>query len=287
MSINYKYHFGTVEYDLASRTYIMGILNITPDSFSDGGKYYYPDDAIKRAEQMVEEGVDFIDIGGESTRPGSEPISVEEEIQRVVPVIKALTNRIKVPISIDTYKSQVAEAALDSGASIVNDISGMTFDQNMMHLVSKYNATVILMHIKGTPKNMQNNPEYKNLISEITEFLEGRANSAKQTGIRQIIIDPGIGFGKKFEHNIQIICNLKSFVSLGYPVLVGPSRKSFIGTILNLPPADRLEGTAAAVTASILNGANIVRVHDVKEMKRVALVADALKSNSCKIKESL
>jgi dihydropteroate synthase len=274
---NYRYRFGAIEYDLASRTYIMGILNITPDSFSNGGKFLDRDAAITHGIRMAEEGADFIDVGGESTRPGSESVSIEEEIRRVVPVIETLTKKNSIPISIDTNKSEVADAALNAGAVIVNDISGMTFDQRMPSVVVRYNATVILMHIKGKPKTMQENPIYENVTVEVKQYLADRVSIARQAGIEQIIVDPGIGFGKKYEHNIQLIQELNQLTELGYPVLIGPSRKSFLGVILDLPPSERLEGTAAVVTISILHGANVIRVHDVKEMKRVAKVSDALK----------
>jgi dihydropteroate synthase len=278
MNMNFKYRFGTIEYDLASRTHVMGILNVTPDSFSDGGRYLDFEQAIEHGQKLAEDGADFIDIGGESTRPGSDSVSKEEEIRRVIPVIEALANKITVPISIDTCKSEVAEAALRAGAVIVNDISALTFDAKIVSVAAKYHASVVLMHIQGTPKNMQMNPIYENVTGEVKQFLREQVKSAIQAGITQTMIDPGIGFGKKFEHNIQLLKELKSFTSLGYPLLVGVSRKSFLGAILNLPPSERMEGTAAAVTASILNGANIIRVHDVKEMKRVAMVSDALKS---------
>ncbi len=277
MKKNFKYRFGKFEYDLNSRTYIMGILNVTPDSFSDGGKFYETNKAIEQGIKIAEEGADFIDIGGESTRPGSESISADEEIKRVVPIIEALSKKISIPISIDTYKASVAEKALQAGAVIVNDISAMTFDEQMPDIVAKYNAGVILMHIKDKPKTMQVNPSYENVTREVKDFLKDRVEKTKLSGINQIIIDPGIGFGKKLEHNLQLIRELKSFVELECPILIGASRKSFIGTILDLPPNERLEGTAAIVTASILNGANIVRVHDVKEIKRVAMVTDALR----------
>jgi dihydropteroate synthase len=280
MSSTFRYRFGEVEYDLASRTHVMGILNVTPDSFSDGGRYFNIEEAIKHGEKLVADGADFIDVGGESTRPGSEPISIEEEIRRVVPVVGALSKKVSVPISIDTYKSHVAEAALQAGAVIVNDVSAMKFDPKMAPVIAKYQASVVLMHMKGAPKTMQENPTYINVTEEIKQFLRDRADVARETGIRQIILDPGIGFGKKLEHNIQIFRELGSFTSLGCPLLIGPSRKLFLGTILNLPTNERLEGTAAAVTISILNGANIIRVHDVKEMKRVVQVSDALKPSS-------
>jgi dihydropteroate synthase len=280
MNHEFRYLFGTVEYNLASRTHLMGILNVTPDSFSDGGQFINIDQAVAHGLRLVEEGADFIDVGGESTRPGADTVSVEEELRRVVPVIETLAKSTHIPISIDTYKSVIAEAALQAGAVMVNDISAMTFDDAMASVTVKHRASIVLMHIKGTPKTMQENPVYKNVTAEVQQFLAERISVAKEAGIDQMIIDPGIGFGKKFEHNIQLLRELKSFISIGYPLLVGPSRKSFLGTILHVPPKDRIEGTSAAVTCSILNGANIIRVHDVKEMKRVALVSDALRSEN-------
>jgi dihydropteroate synthase len=273
-----KLSWNGYSFDFSRKTYIMGILNVTPDSFSDGGLYFDEAHAIKRAHEMVEEGADIIDVGGQSTRPGSEPVSVEEELRRTIPVIKALSKEIKVPISIDTYRAQVAKEALDAGASIVNDISGLRFDAEMPAVVSKYNVPVIIMHIKGTPRDMQINPTYEALIPEIMDYLREGIRLAEDAGIDKIIIDPGIGFGKTFDHNLEIIKNLHEFTLLGKPVLIGPSRKAFIGKILgDVPPSERLEGTAAVIAVSILNGANIIRVHDVKEMAKVAKVADAIK----------
>jgi dihydropteroate synthase len=266
--------------DFSKKTYIMGVLNVTPDSFSDGGLYFDKSVAIKRAIQMVEDGADIIDIGGESTRPGAESIPIEEELRRTIPVIEALNREIKVPVSIDTYKSQVAMAALDSGASMVNDISGLRFDPKMSEVVSEYKVPVVIMHIKGRPKDMQQNPVYEALIPEIMDYFRDSISVAKQLDISddKIIIDPGIGFGKTPEHNLTIINNLREFTSLEKPILIGPSRKAFLGKILgDVPVTDRLEGTAAAVAISIMNGANMIRVHDVKEMARVAKVADAVK----------
>jgi len=266
--------------DFSKRTYLMGILNVTPDSFSEGGTYFDKYLAIKRAYEMVEEGADIIDIGGESTRPGSEPVPLEEEIRRTIPVIEAIAKDIKIPISIDTYKAEVARRALDAGASMVNDISGLRADPDMPKVISEYKAPVVIMHVKGTPKNMQVNPVYEALIPEIMDYLRMSIRLAVKFGIDEdkIIIDPGIGFGKTFDHNLEIIKNLHEFTLLEKPVMIGPSRKAFIGKILgDAPASERLEGTAAAVAISILNGANIIRVHDVKEMKKVALVADAVK----------
>jgi dihydropteroate synthase len=271
------YRFGHREYNLGARTHLMGVLNITPDSFSDGGKFYDVGRAVEHGLRMAEEGADFIDIGGESSRPGSEPIPLEEELRRVLPVIENLSRQVTVPLSIDTYKARVAEAALSAGATLVNDISGMTADPVMPSIVSRYGASIVLMHMKGTPRSMQQNPTYVNVTEQVVEFLGTQAQAALDAGVSQVIVDPGIGFGKTLDHNLQLLRDLDVLVRLGFPVLVGPSRKSFIGMLSGLPVAERLEGTAAAVTASILRGAQIVRVHDVKEMKRVAVIADALK----------
>lgn len=275
-----KLSFHSFEFDFLKKTYLMGILNVTPDSFFDGGRYLNVNIATEQALRMVDEGADIIDIGGESTRPGAEPVTVDEELKRVIPVIEALCKKISIPISIDTYKARVAELAIQAGATIVNDISGLRFDPEMPAVVSKYKVPVVIMHIKGTPKDMQKNPSYNALIPEIIEYLRESIVIAKKAGIREdmIIIDPGIGFGKLPEHNLEIIKRLKDFTHLGKPVLIGVSRKSFIGKILNdAPPEGRLEGTAAAVVAGILNGANIVRVHDVGFMHKVVKVADAIK----------
>jgi len=266
--------------DFSKKTYIMGILNVTPDSFSDVGLFFDKSAAIKKALQMVEDGADIIDIGGESTRPGSEAVPVEEELRRTIPVIATIVKEITVPISIDTYKAEVAQRALDAGASMVNDISGLRFDPEMTKVVSEYNVPVVVMHIKGKPKDMQINPVYEALIPEILDYLRGSIRMAYEAGIpdNMIVIDPGIGFGKTFEQNLSIIHNLQEFTLLEKPVLIGASRKAFIGKILgDAPPGERFAGTAAAVAISILNGANIIRVHDVQEMVKVAKVADAIK----------
>jgi len=258
----------------------MGILNVTPDSFSDGGKFFDNERAVEQALRMHEEGADIIDIGGESTRPGAEKISVKKEISRVVPVIQALSNKVRVPISIDTYKSAVADAAVSAGASMINDISGLRFDPRMPRVAARHDVPVVIMHIKGTPKNMQKDPSYQALVPEIADYLRKGIEIALDAGITddKIIIDPGIGFGKTLEHNIEIINKLDEFSGLEKPILIGPSRKSFIGKILgDLSVTERVEGTAAAVAICIFNGANIIRVHDVKEMARVAKVADRIK----------
>jgi dihydropteroate synthase len=264
--------------DFSKKTFVMGILNVTPDSFSDGGLYFDKPRALERANQMIEDGADIIDIGGLSTRPGSEPVPVKEELRRTVPVIEALSGEINVPISIDTYRSEVAREALGAGASMTNDISGLRFDPEMPSIVAEARVPVVLMNIRGAPRDMQKDPAYEALMPEIMDYLRESINMAEDAGIKDIIVDPGIGFGKTFDHNLEIINNLEEFTMLGRPVLMGPSRKAFIGEILGgAPITERIEGTAAAVAASVLNGANIVRVHDVKEMTRVVKVADAIK----------
>ena len=259
-------------------TLIMGILNVTPDSFSDGGKYIHLSKALSQAQSMEKNGADIIDIGGESTRPGAVPVSLEDEINRTIPVIEAIRKNSNISISIDTYKSEVAEKALLAGADIINDISGLTFDSRMIEIVKKFDVPVVLMHIKGTPRNMQTNPTYIDVIKELMIFFSFQIQKALDFGIKkkQIIIDPGIGFGKQLNDNFILIQRLKEFSELGFPILIGPSRKSFIGLTLDVPSEDRLEGTLASVSASILNGASIVRVHDVKEVKRAVVITDKI-----------
>jgi dihydropteroate synthase len=257
----------------------MGILNITPDSFSDGGLFLDPSHALRQAERMVEDGADILDIGGESTRPGADPLPPAEELCRILPVIRGVAARFPVPISVDTYKACVAREAMEAGAVMVNDISAFTFDSQMASTVAAFRVPVCLMHIKGTPKNMQQNPTYEDVVTEVRDWLRERASVALAAGIAEedIIIDPGFGFGKTVGHNLEILRRLREFTTLGYPILIGTSRKSTIGKILgDLPPQERLEGTAATVALSIANGASIVRVHDVKEMMRVARMADAV-----------
>ncbi|MAX31020.1 MAG: dihydropteroate synthase [Candidatus Marinimicrobia bacterium] len=260
-------------------TLIMGILNVTPDSFSDGGMYYNATQAVEFALQMEEEGADIIDVGGESTRPGAKTVELQKECDRILPVIEGIRTKSDILISIDTYKSEVARKSIATGAGMVNDISGMTFDPNMVDVIKDSGLPVVIMHIKGTPKNMQKNPYYEDLMQELTEYFEERKKFARAKGIldQQIILDPGIGFGKRLQDNFQLLRELKKIVDMGFPVLIGPSKKSFIGLTLDLPVDQRLEGTAAAVTTGILKGARIVRVHDVKEMKRVALITDSIR----------
>jgi dihydropteroate synthase len=269
---------------MTGRTLIMGVLNCTPDSFYDGGRYFSPDTAIAHGLQLAEQGADLIDVGGESTRPkgvygdGAAPVSAAEEIRRVVPVIEALSKKIRIPISIDTYKAQVAEAAVAAGASLVNDVSGFQFDARMPETVARLGVPVVIMHTQGTPADMQAHPAYENLLDELYLYFERQIAAARHAGIddNRMIIDPGIGFGKRVQDNYEIIRRLPELRGLGCPILVGPSRKSFVGKALNLPPEQRLEGTAAAVAAAVMNGAHIVRVHDVMEMRRVAAIADLL-----------
>jgi dihydropteroate synthase len=261
----------------------MGILNVTPDSFSDGGLHFKKSGAVDRGLRMAEEGADIIDIGGESTRPGSEPVPLEEELRRVVPVIESLSAKVTIPISIDTYKAEVARRALAAGASMVNDISGLRFDPEMPEVVSEFKVPVVAMHIRGNPKSMQESPVYDALIPEIMDYLRESISIARSAGVPEemVIVDPGIGFGKTFDHNLEILHNLDRLASLGRPLLIGPSRKAFIGRILDKAPAQaRIFGTAAAVAISIMKGANIVRVHDVKQMAEVAKVTDAIKRES-------
>ena len=262
-----------------SRTLIMGILNLTPDSFSDGGQFNSIQKALDYTMSMIEAGADIIDIGGESTRPGSKPISFVEEIERTIPVIEEIRKISDCTISIDSYKSEVVEAALNVNANIVNDISGLTYDNKMAKLISNKKSPLILMHMKGKPLDMQKNPIYDDLISEICNFFSNQIFFANSVGIdsSKIILDPGIGFGKRIEDNFEIIRELKQIRAMGFPVLIGPSRKSFIGDTLNLPTDDRIEGTMATITAGLLNGANIVRVHDIKETLRTVSIAERIK----------
>ena len=262
-------------------TLVMGILNVTPDSFSDGGLFYNTDEAVSHALQLIENGIDIIDIGGESTRPGAQKISEEKEIQRIIPVVKQIRElSSEIIISIDTTKSMVAQKAIQSGANIINDISGFSFDNKMIDVVRESKVPVIIMHMQGDPSNMQNNPVYDDLIIDISSFFKSKIKLAIDAGIKkeQIILDPGIGFGKTVGNNFQLINQLNEFCKLGFPVMIGPSRKSFIGTTLNLPVDDRLEGTAAAVAVGVMNGARIVRVHDVKEIKRVVTIVEKIRT---------
>lgn len=264
--------------DLSQKTYVMGVLNVTPDSFSDGGCFLNPEDAYQRAMQMEKEGADIIDIGGESTRPGSLGVSLGEELKRVIPVLKRIRKRLKIPVSIDTTKAEVAEAALEEGASIVNDVSGLRGDERIASVCAGYSAGLVLMHMKGNPRTMQKHPAYKNLLKEIRLYLEKAIKVARAYGVKKeyIIIDPGLGFGKTLKHNLKIIKELSFFKRLGFPLLIGLSRKSFIGKILDLKPEQRLLPTVCANAVAIYNGADIIRVHDVKEAVMTARMVDAV-----------
>jgi dihydropteroate synthase len=273
-------------FEWGQRTYLMGVLNVTPDSFSDGGKFNTSTTALAQAQAMVAGGADIIDVGGQSTRPGAQQITLAEELDRVLPVVQVLRKEIPVPISIDTTRAAVAKAAVEVGADIVNDISGGTFDPEMLSVVAKIGVPIILMHMRGNPQTMAQLTDYENLIEEIYSFLAKQIAAATAVGIVQgkIIIDPGIGFAKNYEQNLEIFRHLSQFAQLNCPILVGASRKSFIGRILNQPdPKARVWGTAAACCAAIFNGADILRVHDVKEMRDVSLVADAIFRQSSQV----
>ena len=266
---------GKKEFNLSEDVLIMGILNVTPDSFYDGGYYFEKDKACRRAETIVKEGAQIIDVGGMSTRPGSLPVGLEEEVERIIPVIEYISKNYDILVSADTYRSEVARRAIAAGAHIINDISSFSMDSNMVKVIAEGDVSVVVMHIKGTPENMQKNPEYEDVVDEIYDYLEDKTNIAIDSGIKpgKIIIDPGIGFGKTLEHNLEILNKVYEFRMLGYPVLIGASRKSFIGNILDLPVEERLEGSLAAAICSVINGVNILRVHDVKETIRAVKIA--------------
>jgi dihydropteroate synthase len=265
--------------DCRARTLVMGILNVTPDSFSDGGRFFDSEAAVSRGVQMALDGADILDIGGESTRPGSDPVSTTDERERVVPVIKRLASEVDVPISVDTRKHEVAEAALEVGATIVNDVTAGG-DPRMFALVRQSEAGMVLMHMKGEPKTMQRNPHYDDVVSEVHDFLESRIRAALDAGVEWsgLCIDPGLGFGKNTDHSLRLMKQTGELLDLGRPVLVGPSRKSFVGEVLGTEIDERLEGTLAAVAYMAGKGAHIVRVHDVKETVRVVRVVDAIRT---------
>ncbi len=270
---------------LGERTLVMGILNVTPDSFSDGGKFLGVPAAVKQALAMEAAGADLIDIGAESTRPGSREISAEEELRRLLPVLKKLRGKLKIPISIDTRKSAVADAALQAGAQIINDVSGLRHDAAIARVAAKHKVPLILMHMRGTPETMQTDPFARDVLNDVTQGLRKSVAIARRAGVSkaQIVLDPGIGFGKSFAQNYELLRKLPELAKLGYPLLVGTSRKGFLGRALSsegrpAPPEERIWGTAATVAASILGGAHIVRVHDVVEMAQVARVSDQVVS---------
>lgn len=278
MSEGFFLNFSSKKIDLEKKVAVMGILNLTPDSFYDGGRYRTEKEILKRVEQMIEEGADIIDIGGESTRPGSDRVSVEEELRRTIPYLRKIRDLFDIPLSIDTYKAKVAKEAIEAGAEMVNDISGLRFDPEMAEVISSKNASVVLMHIKGTPKNMQDNPFYESLMDEIISYLRKSLEIALKAGIDfdRIVIDPGIGFGKTVEHNLFILKNLEELRILRRPILIGVSRKSFIGKVLNLSVEERLFGSLAATSVAVMNGARIVRCHDVRETRQVIDLVDAI-----------
>jgi dihydropteroate synthase len=273
-------HFRRRDYDLSQRTLIMGALNVTPDSFSDGGRFLERGKAVEQGRRLAEEGADILDIGGESTRPGSKPVPEEEEARRVIPVIEELISKTSIPISIDTRKAWVAERALEAGAEMINDVTALRYDEKMAGVVVRYKVPVVLMHMRGQPETMQANTDYADLMGEILEFFRERMAYAGTQGIQrdQIILDPGIGFGKSLEkrHNLTILKHLQRFKVLNQPLLIGTSRKAFIGQILGLPPEDREEGTLATVAIAVRTGANIVRVHEVGRTRRLVQVVDAI-----------
>ncbi|HYI44992.1 MAG TPA: dihydropteroate synthase [Actinomycetota bacterium] len=261
---------------------IMGVLNVTPDSFSDGGMWLDPEAAIKHAIQMVQDGASIIDVGGESTRPDAEPVELREELRRVVPVIERLSAEVDVPISIDTRKPQVADAALEAGATIVNDTLGEEVDPDLARVAADFRAGFITMHSRGTPQTMRSLSNYTDVVAHVRTWLQGRAAELEQVGIdhRSIALDPGFGFAKTPDQNLRLLNRLPEIVELGFPVLVGTSRKSFIGAVLGGAENERLEGTAATVTAAVLHGARIVRVHDAFEMSRVVRMAEAIRNEA-------
>jgi len=277
---------GDKTFELGKRTLVMGVLNVTPDSFSDGGLYFSVEKAVKHALLMEKQGADIIDVGGESTRPGAKAVSKDEEIKRVIPVIEELIDKSSIPVSIDTYKSDIAMKALDLGAGMVNDVTALQGDKKLVNIVAKYDVPICLMHMKGTPRSMQINPVYDDVVKEIHDFLKERAEYAMLHDIKKenIVVDPGIGFGKRtgrgIEDNCEILRRLSELKGLGFPLMVGASRKTFIGNVCGssqpLPLSERLEGSLAAACLAVVNGADIVRVHDVKETRRCVDLVDCV-----------
>ena len=265
--------------DMGLRTLVMGVLNVTPDSFSDGGRFFRPANAVAHAHEMCAQGADIIDVGGESTRPGSNSLSAREEKDRVIPVIKELAAEVGAPISIDTQKAEVAEAALEAGAEIINDISALRTDPEMAPLAAEKAVPVVLMHMQGTPRIMQTNPVYKEVVGDITEWLQERVEAALASGIRadRVVVDPGFGFGKTVQHNLELLRRLHELHGLGKPLMVGTSRKSMLGAVLGLPEEQRLSGTVATVASAVLSGCHIVRVHDVRPALEAVKVCEAIR----------
>lgn len=275
----YLLKWGSRQIDFDKNTRVMGILNVTPDSFSDGGMFFQREEAIAQGELLAAQGADLLDIGGESARPFSDPISPEEEIRRIVPIIKALSRRISIPISVDTWKAEVAQAALDAGAAMVNDISGLGLDPRLGEVAATYGVPLILMHMQGTPRDMQAKPNYNHLLEDIHRFFEDRVRRAEAIGLPRdrILIDPGIGFGKLMHHNLTLIKQLDFFQDLDLPIVLGTSRKSFVGKITRQGPLDRDWGTAATLAIGAWQGAHMMRVHNVTAAKQVLAMTDALR----------
>ncbi|MGH7232232.1 MAG: dihydropteroate synthase [Nitrospiraceae bacterium] len=266
---------------LDDRVHLMGVLNVTPDSFSDGGLYLEPEAAVSRALAMVEQGADLLDIGAESTRPGSEPVDECDELSRLIPVVREVCRKVSIPVSIDTRKARVAEEALDAGAAIINDISALRFDPGLAAVVARYGAALVLMHMQGTPKDMQRAPHYVDVVEDVRVFFRERILAAVDAGIGldRIILDPGIGFGKNLDHNLTLLAGLQDLTTLGRPVLVGVSRKAFIGRVLDRLIDERLMGTAAAVAVAVIKGVRLVRVHDLDHMRDVVKMVEAIMSH--------
>jgi dihydropteroate synthase len=274
----FSLRLGDVTLALGERTAVMGIVNVTPDSFSDGGAFLDPEAAVAHGLRLAAEGADLLDVGGESTRPGAQPVPEEEELRRVVPVVRELAARAGVPVSIDTTKAAVAEAALGAGATMVNDISALRFDPRLGEVAARAGAALVIMHMQGAPNTMQQAPHYDDLLGEVVAELAAGVARAAAAGVGQerILVDPGIGFGKALEHNLELLDRLDALTVLGRPILVGPSRKAFIGRILDLPASDRIEGTIAACCLAASRGAHLVRVHDVGAVRRALRVCDAI-----------
>ncbi len=275
----YAWRWGRFALDLGPRTALMGIVNVTPDSFSDGGQYLDPAAAVDHCTRLAEDGADILDVGGESTRPGAPEVPADEEVRRVIPVIEAAAARLDIPISVDTSKPEVARAALDAGAAMINDVTAGG-DPAMLELAAACGVPIVLMHMQGTPRTMQDHPHYDDVVTDVARFLAARRDAASAAGVPDdlTVLDPGIGFGKTVRHNVELIARLPELLALGCPLLVGPSRKSFIGATLDLGAGERLIGTAAAVAACVLGGAHIVRVHDVAEMRQVCDLLDAVRA---------
>jgi len=272
------WRFGSYSLPCGERTHVMGIVNVTPDSFSDGGRFFDPEDAVREGMAMVEAGADLVDVGGESTRPGSEPVSIEEELRRILPVVKRMAAEVDVPVSIDTRRAEVARAALDAGAAVVNDVTAGR-DPEMFEMVGEADAGMVLMHMLGDPKTMQDEPRYDDVVREVRDFLAERVAAAESAGIERehLCVDPGLGFGKTLQHNLLLMRHIGALAEIGRPVLVGPSRKSFVGRITGAELDERLEGTAGAVAWLVANGAHVVRVHDVAAMVRVVRMVDSIR----------